>query len=129
MEVGADLYELDTDAEATVEASSATPSSAPATAKEVGKERPTPEAATPKPSPPAAKQTQQQQRTPSIQFLGKEGWSRRLAVTPELPPLPPPPINFGRPAFSEEEIEALMTGGANVAPNVKQHSYGAKFGY
>jgi hypothetical protein len=133
VEVGADLYELDTDAEATVEASSATPSSAPATAREVGKERPTPEVATPKPSPPAAKQTQQQlllqQRTPSIQFLGKEGWSRRLTVTPELPPLPPPPINFGRPSFSEEEIEALMTGGANVAPNVKQHSYGAKFGY
>ena len=130
MEVGADLYELDTDVEATVEASVA-PSIPPTTAKEVGKEQPTPKAVTPKPSPPAAtpQPKTQQHRMPSIQFLGKEGWSHKLAVAPELPPLPPLPINFGRPKFSEEEIEALMTGGASMAPNVKQHSYGAKFGY
>lgn len=130
VEVGADLYELDTDGEATVEASVA-PVIPPTTAKEGGKEPPTPKAENSKPSQPTAtpQKKTQQQRMPSIQFLGKEGWSRKLAVTPELPPLPPLPINFGRPSFSAEEIEALMTGGASMAPNVKQHSYGAKFGY
>jgi len=131
VEVGADLYELDTDAEATVDTSAA-PVSAPKTAKEGGKEPPPPKAETPKPSVKAAtsqQKTQQHQRMPSIQFLGKEGWSRKLAVTPDLPPPPPLPINYGRPSFSEEEIEALMTGGASMAPTVKQHSYGAKFGY
>ena len=131
MEVGADLYELDTDVEATVETSAA-PVSPPKTAKEGVQEPPTPKAETPKPPvPPATSQqsTHQHQRMPSIQFLGKEGWSRKLAVTPDLPPPPPLPSNFGRPKFSEEEIEALMTGGASMAPTVKQHSYGAKFGY
>ena len=130
VEVGADLYELDTDAEATVETSAA-PTNPPTTAKEAAKKPPMPKAESPKPPVSAAtpQHSTQHQRTPSIHFLGKEGWSRKLALTAELPPLPPLPTNFGRPSFSAEEIEALMTGGANMAPTVKQHSYGAKFGY
>lgn len=37
------------------------------------------------------------------------------------------PKNYGRPKFSEAEMEALMTGGANIAPVVKSHSHGAVF--
>lgn len=66
-------------------------------------------------------------RTPSIHFLGKEGWARKLAgeQTPQVVYIPP---SYGRPAFTEEEMEALVTGGANLAPQVKDYSSGAMFG-
>jgi hypothetical protein len=34
---------------------------------------------------------------------------------------------YGRPQFTEAEIEALLTGGATMAPKVLSHSTGAKF--
>mmetsp|Transcript_23955 Transcript_23955/g.68180 ORF Transcript_23955/g.68180 Transcript_23955/m.68180 type:complete len:234 (+) Transcript_23955:89-790(+) len=131
VEVGSDLYELDTEAEATVEAGESAPLAAASKPKESAPAPPTPAAPAKAASSSPPKQTQQQQqqqqhRVPSIHFLGKEGWTRKLAGVPELPPVP---TNFGRPAFTEEEMEALMTGGANLVPNVKQHSNGAVFGY
>lgn len=34
---------------------------------------------------------------------------------------------FGRPKFTDEEMEALILGGASIAPQVLRHSRGAKF--
>ena len=125
--MGSDLYEIDTEAEATVEASSA---AAPAAANEsspppaVEKKAP----ADP-PAPPQSSSTSH--RTPKIKFLGKEGWAQRLKGEKELlgptsilTKLPP---NYGRPAFTEEEMEALIMGGASIAPDVVAPSGGAKF--
>jgi hypothetical protein len=36
---------------------------------------------------------------------------------------------YGRPKFTDAEMEALITGGANMAPEVVVHSSGAKFSY
>ena len=74
-------------------------------------------------------------RVPSIRFLGKEGWARLLSgngnnsdsntasptLLENLGPM------YGRPSFSEEEMEALILGGASLAPHVTYHSSGAKF--
>jgi hypothetical protein len=124
--VGAQLYEIDTDAEATVAASDASPApSQPAPAAPV-KEAPAPVAAAV-----AAAPKEESHRTPSIQFLGKEGWTRILSGhgAASAPTVYAIPSNYGRPKFSEEEMEALMMGGANLAPDVKQHSAGAVFGF
>jgi hypothetical protein len=37
------------------------------------------------------------------------------------------PANYGRLSFSEEEMEALIMGGANLVPDVKSYSSGATF--
>ena len=118
VEVGADLYEIDTEAEATVEAAEAAPTPAAVS---------TPES-TPTESPAAVSSTSSADstkatRTPSIKFLGKEGWERVLTVEPEFVI----PASYGRLAFSEEEIEALLSGGANLAPELKEYSTGAMF--
>ena len=126
--VGSDLYELDTEAEATVQASE---TSKPVATSSNAKESP------PAPTAPSAESSKalaasskqpEQHRVPSIQFLGKVGWSRKLAGVSKLPELPPVPTNFGRPAFTEEEMDALISGGANLVPSVKQYSNGAVFG-
>ena len=36
---------------------------------------------------------------------------------------------YGRPSFTEVEMEALILGGASIAPTVVAHSKGAKFTY
>lgn len=122
VEVGAELYEIDTEAEATVEASSAAAESTP-----------TPEpvaAAAPEPTPVEAPATTSSsttssppERVPSIKFLGKEGWQRALTVEPDYVI----PATYGRLDFSEDEIEALLSGGANLAPEVEAYSTGATF--
>jgi len=119
VEVGADLYEIDTEAEATVEASAASePAAAPAA--EVAAPAPTPA-----PTPAAAAPTSGEpaKRVPLIQFLGKEGWAQALTPEPEFII----PATYGRLEFSEEEMEALMLGGANMAPEVDSFSSGATF--
>jgi len=78
-------------------------------------------------------------RAPSIRFLGKEGWRARLAATgPEAPSTPVAaairtdrpqsptsvtrvPYNpmHGRPVITDEEMEALVLGGAEEAPEVE----------
>lgn len=77
-------------------------------------------------------------RVPSIHFLGKEGWKKLLTATDEpnqttttttIPtsnsPSAPTSITqmpyssmYGRPAITEEEMEALVLGGAEEAPEV-----------
>ena len=146
VEVGANLYELDTDAAATVEASSSTsettsPEAAPAPAPTPTKSESAPSAA----SAPAAS-SESSHRTPSIKFLGKEGWQAMLSggtkPAEAAPAAPKSPLAvttiqddtvfhpmYGRPSFTEAEMEALILGGASLAPDVVAHSKGAKFTY
>lgn len=81
-------------------------------------------------------------RIPSIHFLGKEGWKARLTATESASPATPTtsattvlksdkpnaPTSItqiqykpmeGRPLITEEEMEALILGGALEAPEVK----------
>eukprot|EP00550_Attheya_septentrionalis_P005745 CAMPEP_0198283460 /NCGR_PEP_ID=MMETSP1449-20131203/3029_1 /TAXON_ID=420275 /ORGANISM="Attheya septentrionalis, Strain CCMP2084" /LENGTH=197 /DNA_ID=CAMNT_0043980049 /DNA_START=394 /DNA_END=987 /DNA_ORIENTATION=- len=134
MDVGADLCQIDTEGVANAEA---TPAGASVAATEAIVEKPVPVPVTVEaPAPPQQEEKQTTGRSPSIQFLGKEGWALRLSpqhetespvkgttsVTVEhLHPM------YGRPQFSEEEMEALMMGGANQAPEVQIHSGGAVF--
>ena len=124
MEVGADLYEIDTEAEATVTASetlAAEEAAAPAA-----------KAATPAPAaaaPAASTTAENSHRTPSINFLGKDGWARVLSGAGSAPIVYAIPADYGRPEFTEDEMEALVLGGANIAPDVKVYSAGAEFGY
>jgi pyruvate/2-oxoglutarate dehydrogenase complex dihydrolipoamide acyltransferase (E2) component len=120
VEVGADLYIIDT--EATASATITTPAAATAPAATAA-----PAAAPATPPPPAKTSTS---RTPSIHFRGKDGRAQLKASSqPKAPTVIHIPPMYGRPAFTEQEIEALITGGANTAPVVKQHSSGAVFGY
>jgi hypothetical protein len=144
VEVGAKLYELDTDAIASVV-------SAPAIEAQA--------TTSPTPSKPAAPKINDSllqkvgtpvsdHRSPSIKFLGKEGWEalrKGHDATKELSTAASSPatkthavttikgdINvkdpmYGRPKFTEAEMEALLTGGATMAPQVLSLSTGAKF--
>mmetsp|Transcript_134791 Transcript_134791/g.200570 ORF Transcript_134791/g.200570 Transcript_134791/m.200570 type:complete len:230 (-) Transcript_134791:9-698(-) len=126
IEVGSDLYEIDTEAEATVAASEApAKSEAPTPAAEPAKAQPAVAAV----ATDSAKSEDTSHRTPSIKFLGKDGWARVLSATESAPVVYAIPADYGRPAFTEEEMEALVLGGANLVPDVKNYSSGAKFGY
>jgi pyruvate/2-oxoglutarate dehydrogenase complex dihydrolipoamide acyltransferase (E2) component len=145
VEVGAALYEIDTEAEASLDAAE------PAAANAAATEEPKSEPAVKAPPPPAAQTApttiaastdtadSSSDRAPSIHFLGKDGWAQRKSgheptapvggsgqkqtvVVEAIHPM------YGRPKFSEAEMEALLTGGASMAPNVLLHSSGAKFG-
>jgi pyruvate/2-oxoglutarate dehydrogenase complex dihydrolipoamide acyltransferase (E2) component len=122
VEVGAALYEIDTEAEASVTAS-----------VEAAPTKKQPVVAAPlvaQPAAAAAVEETSSHRAPSIKFLGKEGWLRLRSSHAEAAVvvfvIPP---NYGRPKFTEEEMEALITGGANLSPDVKRQSSGAIFGY
>lgn len=140
IEVGAQLYEIDTEAKATVSSpADSTPSETAAAPVEVE-------------APPAKEETAQSHddsnvasssRTPSIKFLGKSGWESRRsgetapgAVQSLVPDKPNGVITldgstisatYGRPIFTDDEIEALMSGGANLAPELVSPSKGAVF--
>eukprot|EP00584_Thalassiosira_punctigera_P000865 CAMPEP_0172536982 /NCGR_PEP_ID=MMETSP1067-20121228/8678_1 /TAXON_ID=265564 ORGANISM="Thalassiosira punctigera, Strain Tpunct2005C2" /NCGR_SAMPLE_ID=MMETSP1067 /ASSEMBLY_ACC=CAM_ASM_000444 /LENGTH=227 /DNA_ID=CAMNT_0013322177 /DNA_START=299 /DNA_END=982 /DNA_ORIENTATION=- len=77
-------------------------------------------------------------RVPSIHFLGKEGWKEKLSAMEDVAPPPattvptsnkpnapssitnmPYSSMYGRPAITEEEIEALILGGAEEAPEMR----------
>jgi pyruvate/2-oxoglutarate dehydrogenase complex dihydrolipoamide acyltransferase (E2) component len=133
VEVGAKLYEIDTEATATASA----PTTPEPVATPKGQELPT-VAATPAAS--AAVVSVPHGRTPSIHFLGKEGWAKQLSPAPAAAPKLPAKPNatttldgsfltpmYGRPIFSEKEMEALILGGANIAPSVKTFSTGSTF--
>lgn len=80
-------------------------------------------------------------RTPSIQFLGKTGWEalRTKSSKTVVPDKSANPLAitivyedtvdpmYGRPKFTEEEMENLMMGGATLAPKVVNLSSGASF--
>ena len=127
MEVGADLYEIDTEGVATVEAAAA-----PSTTEEEAPAAPStaePVAAASTPAPTVSSSSSSSSdvssgaRIPSINFLGKDGWAAALTVKPEVVV----PANYGRLPMSEEEIEALMSGGANLAPELKAYSTNATY--
>mmetsp|Transcript_19028 Transcript_19028/g.27520 ORF Transcript_19028/g.27520 Transcript_19028/m.27520 type:complete len:268 (+) Transcript_19028:257-1060(+) len=143
VEVGADLYKIDTEATPTVSGSyeispQEDTSPHPKTeATEVEEEVVGSYTVTDTPTP---------VRVPSIHFLGKDGWAaRRNNVEPSAftgvkvkrTPGGPDIIldgsgltpMYGRPAFSEAEMEALITGGASQAPKVKKLSGGAEFSF
>jgi hypothetical protein len=149
VEVGAKLYELDTDAAATVEASSesdSTKGSTPAPPAQVAVKTEAIKAESDAP-------VESAHRSPLIKFLGKEGWEavRKSHGSPTTPASPvtassssptkqasPHAVHtifdntiihpmYGRPRFTEAEMEALLTGGATLAPQVLAHSSGAKF--
>jgi hypothetical protein len=129
--VGSPLYEIDTDA----------------TAVTAAEKEPSAKAAPETSPPPTNAQTMSppesldvSERIPSINFLGKQGWAARLSgdtsnaepeskqivvtaapaqqtsVLVDLPPM------YGRLKFTEEEIEALISGGASAAPVLKKAS-------
>lgn len=87
-------------------------------------------------------------RVPSIHFLGKEGWrERRSGVSHDAAPAPttktiasvnnnnnpksptsvtyfPYSAMYGRPPITDDEMEALILGGAEEAPEVKSSDKG-----
>lgn len=124
VDVGTELYEIDTEAEATTKSAPEALSEKPAAAAPASVPEP---AKPPAVAAAAPEKKQQSHRNPSIHFLGKDGW--KSALTPAAPVNNAPiPANYGRPIFTEEEMEALIMGGANLSPEVKQHSGGALFG-
>ena len=132
VEVGADLYEIDTEGVATVEAAAApstteeeAPAAVPAavsTAEPVAASTPAPTVSSSSSSS-SSSDVSSGARIPSINFLGKDGWAAALTVKPEVVV----PANYGRLPMSEEEIEALMSGGANLAPELKAYSTNATY--
>jgi len=116
IDVGADLCEIDTEAVATVEATELTTEEAVAPITP----EPTPTVTTSSTSTSSNNDSSlsQSARTPSIKFLGKDGWAAALTVETEIVL----PANYGRSPISEEEMEALVSGGANLAPELKAFS-------
>lgn len=117
------MYEIDTEGEATVEASSSASSSSEAAPEAAPAEEEKVAAAATSKTPEAPKNESTSNRTPSIHFLGKDGWAVLKSATNEdggggnvqhyaLPP------SYGRPILTEEEMEALLYGGANLEPEV-----------
>jgi pyruvate/2-oxoglutarate dehydrogenase complex dihydrolipoamide acyltransferase (E2) component len=140
VEVGSKLYEIDTDAEATA--------SAPSGESAKQEDKPAAESA-PAETPVAAasEDASAQHRTPSILFLGKQGWKNRLAGIEETTAVSTPPVvqkpaspsaavtldgsgltpNYGRLPMTEKEMEALILGGAETAPSLVSPSGPAMF--
>lgn len=125
VEVGADLYVIDTEAEASV-AASESPSSPPPASSEATTSAPPKQAPAPEVKQAAATSSTSSHRSPSIKFLGKDGWARRRSAVQPPAVVYIPPM-YGRPKISEDEMEALIMGGASMAPNVKVPSSGAIF--
>jgi len=130
IEVGKALYMIDSEGTATVTAE-APP--AKAAAPEPAAAKAPVAAAVVAPAPAATGG-----RVPSLKFLGKSGWAARKAglvesvhqvlVSLDLPSPDYDPL-WGRPAFSEAEMDSIETGGAMEAPDVKVFSGGAKFSW
>jgi hypothetical protein len=142
VEVGAKLYELDTEAVALVMAPAVpaqpTDSSSPSEPAPTQNSVPSHKVAT----------SAAVLRSPSIQFLGKDGWEalrkghdttkqalnvasisspKKYAVKTIIDDKNVKDPMYGRPKFTEAEMEALLTGGATLAPHVLSLSTGAKF--
>lgn len=142
VEVGGDLYQIDTDAEvSSTMPETISAGTTPSTDTESTNESPATANITSDSGTDDVRNNSE--RVPSIQFLGKEGWKNRLERTSvEIDDVASTDTNpaiaiqndsvvfnpmFGRPEFSENEIEALIMGGANIAPGVKSYSSGAQF--
>lgn len=132
------MYEIDTEGVATVEATSTTDDSEGDALETELKETLT-----------TASEAQsgdnatplQVHRIPTIKFLGKDGWAalRSGAAKEQTKAALSSPLDvtvldgstlsplYGRPSLSEDEMDALMMGGANIAPAVSKYSRGALF--
>lgn len=127
VEVGSDLYMIDTEGIATATATATADIPAEGSVDVGAHASPSSgeQVETTQPSKPGV-------RTPSIQFLGKHGWKDRLSVAGEATapkptaPLKPngsvvveggplPPM-YGRLPFSDREIDDCGSGGASEAP-------------
>lgn len=141
VEVGAELYQIDTEATASPVATNTTTTSTPAVEPSTSTSLDT---TTTMLTTEAAATTEG--RIPSIRFLGKHGWKEVLDATTTPTPSQVNSVDtattdttttstlstnddpmYGRPVFSEEEMEALMMGGANIVPQVTCYSSGAQF--
>jgi hypothetical protein len=141
--VGAKLYDIDTDAFASVIANNDIPAASNTTASK----EPAPIVIDEKDVSMNGVVPAFHGRMPSIQFLGKQGWAQQLSpalatvsvakAAPKVPVKPNAAITldgsfltplYGRPFFSEKEMDALILGGANIAPSVKSFSSGSTFG-
>ena len=122
VEVGADLYQIDTEAAASDTAAQVNDNLEAATVTE--SVEPAPVAAT-------SAESSDHERVASIQFLGKEGWKQKLSIVGDSSPQAVPemkpngsvtvdsgiiPPTYGRLPFSEREMEALLMGGASEEP-------------
>lgn len=139
VEVGHGLYVLDTDVSA-AESFSVSEVNDSIDAVKAGEKK---QEAPPSTSPVAPSGT----RVPSIHFLGKEGWKVKLTasdsttaplsgtsqINSDKPQSPtsvthmPYRFMYGRPTITDEEIEALILGGAEEAPEVSNQSAGVVF--
>mmetsp|Transcript_17536 Transcript_17536/g.27311 ORF Transcript_17536/g.27311 Transcript_17536/m.27311 type:complete len:239 (-) Transcript_17536:100-816(-) len=141
VEVGAPLYAIDTDADMT---QAVAQSSNKPPVSEVKEEKVANILEPSKVQIPSSAVASVRSRIPSIKFLGKAGWSARrindsetanlgnasglldgshkiILEAPSIDPM------YGRPIFTEEEMESLMMGGASNAPKLLRYSSGAKF--
>lgn len=128
VEVGAPLYEIDTEAAPSIEWTGCASSGNP---EEDSDSQKMDESVVM--SSTTEVQKQETLRQPSIHFLGKEGWKKKLSaegkVAEQLPPQPLKPhgsivldgssirnSSYGRSVISKKEMDAFLLGGANVAP-------------
>jgi pyruvate/2-oxoglutarate dehydrogenase complex dihydrolipoamide acyltransferase (E2) component len=148
VEVGAKLYEIDSEGVASTGMTATASPTAPATTSKPAED--VNETTTATKSDGTTSSSSSSHRTPSIQFLGKSGWQAiktpgqqstkkapQHAAVVQVAAKKPLAItviydetidcNYGRPKFSAAEIEAVMTGGATLAPNVVSISSGASF--
>ena len=138
VEVGTGLYIIDTDL------STATLSPSDTDVSDVNASLDAEQIVPVEPEPVPAAPSTTSARVPSIHFLGKLGWKEKLAATDDAPasaaaessttifptsnsPNSPTSITqmpyssmFGRPPITDEEMEALILGGADEAPEVKK---------
>lgn len=134
VEVGTGLYVLDTDV-ANAEGVAAEMENTAEVNAMLDAEKMAAAAEEPPSSPPSSAPDA---RVPSIHFLGKEGWKEKLSATDDAAPPPaavaptsnkphaptsitnmPYESMYGRPPITNEEIEALILGGAEEAPEVR----------
>jgi len=126
VEVGSDLYEIDTEGVAK-SPSSAEKTTETSISDSLGTDPP-------QSIPSSTDETPGHARIPSIKFLNKDGWNLRkngLEQSGDTPVVDAAPFDpkavvtldssgigptYGRPPFSEREIEALSLGGASEAP-------------
>lgn len=130
IEVGAPLYEIDTEAAPSIDWTGC------ASTVGMNEEEPNKEGLVSTVVASEESKVSSSGRKPSIQFLGKEGWKKKLSaegmITPKLPSKPEPPMkpfgavvlngsniqtsSYGRKIISQKEMDAFILGGANTAP-------------
>merc|ERR1712150_81417 len=113
VEVGSNLYQIDTEAVASVVSSSSEP-----TTKDNDESM---ESIEQSESETAAPTITQKKRVPLIKFLGKLGWMERKTPVETVVYIEDDPM-YGRPLISDDEMDALVLGGASLAPGLIQTS-------